>query len=85
MTTILSVRLDEDQARKLESRARKLGVNKSDVVRQLVAGLEEKSMTWNDVLKDVRAISEKIKPVDRISNPVLEERKKRMKRYAHLR
>jgi hypothetical protein len=76
--TTLSVRLNDRQARRLEARARLLGVRKSDVVRQLVDALEEEEpLSWEEILKDVRAMAAKVKPEERISNRVLEERRKR--------
>lgn len=76
--TTLSVRLDDRQARRLEARARALGLRKSDVVRQLVDALvEEEPMSWEEILKDVRAMATKVKPEERVPNRVLEDRRKR--------
>jgi hypothetical protein len=76
--TTLSVRLNDRQARRLEARARALGVRKSDVVRQLVDALEaEEPFSWEEILKDVRAMAAKVKPEERIPNRVLEDRRKR--------
>jgi Arc/MetJ-type ribon-helix-helix transcriptional regulator len=76
--TTLSVRLSDPQARRLEARARALGIRKSDVVRQLVDTLEEEApLSWDEILKDVRAMAAKVKPKERRLNRVLEERRKR--------
>jgi Arc/MetJ-type ribon-helix-helix transcriptional regulator len=76
--TMLSIRLNDSQLRRLEGRARSLGISKSEVVRQLLDALvEEEPMTWDEILEDVRVMAAKVKPEERRPNRVIEERRKR--------
>ncbi len=78
--TVLSVKLDDELESKLVARAKALGLTKSEVVRQVIAEMDDSGpSSIDEALAEARAINAGLKPAEiGKESRVIAMRKKRM-------